>query len=69
MADMVERMRSAGGERNGCARLTAEQLKEIRLLSEDFDLAGNLSFVARGYGVSRDTVRLIVNGTTWRQLP
>jgi hypothetical protein len=67
MRDMVERKRSAAGERNGSARLTAAEVREIRQLATDHSLRyGDVSFIARGYGVSPRTVMLILTGETWK---
>lgn len=53
----------AAGERHGCAKLTAAQVREIRASA-----ASGLTRRAIGqhYGVSRSAVDHIVNGTSWR---
>ena len=68
MNDMVKRMRQASGSRNGRARLTEDEVQEIRSLARHYDLRGSVSFVARGYGVSSDTVLSILAGETWRRV-
>lgn len=60
-------MRGPGtrGETHSRARLTEVQVLEIRRRA-----AGpiNVCAIAREYGVSRGTVRLILDGTNWRHL-
>jgi hypothetical protein len=66
MTDVRERLRPAWGERNGRAQLTEADVREVRGLARDHNLRGSVSFVASAFGVSPDTVRLIVAGRTWR---
>jgi hypothetical protein len=65
MRDMVGRQRQASGERNGIAKLTAEQVRDIRALGRDYDLTGELSFVARSYGVTADNIARVLARQTW----
>jgi hypothetical protein len=66
MRDMVERQRSAAGERNGSARLTAGDVRDIRQLAAAGLSYGDVSFIARGYGVSPKAIQLILASETWR---
>jgi hypothetical protein len=67
MRDMVERKRSAAGERNRAARLSAKDVRDIRQLVTDVGLRhGDLSFLARGYGVTPTAMHMIVRGKTWK---
>jgi DNA invertase Pin-like site-specific DNA recombinase len=61
--DAVERGRLAVGERNFNARLTEDQVREMRRLS-------GLSYaeMARMYGVSRPTATRAYKGDTWRHV-
>lgn len=65
--DMISKGRhgdtGAKGERNGHAKLTAEQVREIRASTNPND-----SDLARHYGVSPTTVTLARKGKTWRHL-
>jgi hypothetical protein len=65
MADMTRRRRQASGERNGRARLTAEQVRDIRQLAHEHDLGGEVSFVARSYGVTPGNLALVLARKTW----
>jgi hypothetical protein len=66
MADKVEKNRSsrigARGEKAGSAKLTAEQVVEIR----DSSLSGNQ--LAKRYGVARNYIFAIKSRKTWRHL-
>jgi hypothetical protein len=68
MKDMTTRLRQAVGERNGRAQLTEADVHTIRALGHDHNLRGAVSFVARAYSVSPDTVRLILADATWRSV-
>jgi len=62
--DAVARRRiNHAGEHNGNARLSAEQVREIR----EIDWSSGLTkiSVARRYGVSYETIRQIRNGERW----
>jgi DNA-binding XRE family transcriptional regulator len=61
--DRVERGRSAdvNGERNPSAKLTVEQVREIRRLAGSY----SRSELARRYGVNRSTIYLIATGKKW----
>lgn len=58
--DCVAKGRQAQGERNGRAKLTAEQVEAIR------QHTGTLAATARQYGVSARTIRNIRNNSIWR---
>jgi hypothetical protein len=61
-----DRCRPVRGEQNGRSKLTAEQIKQIRLAGE----AGVLqSTIAADYGVSRQAIHLILVRKNWRHLP
>lgn len=55
----------AAGERNGSAKLTAVQVREIKSALE---LGGRQAAIARSYGVSRHAVHLIAKGKKWAHL-
>lgn len=59
--DMVERNRQAYGERNGLAKLTEKDVKEIRLLNKHFTYRE----LAKIYNVSYTNIASIVNNETW----
>ena len=68
MADMRKRKRSATGERNGAARLTANDVRDIRAFAADCGIRrGDLSQLARTYGVSPQAMTLILTGELWRE--
>jgi hypothetical protein len=67
MRDMVERRRSASGERNGRSRLTEADVRDIRAFARDRDLRGGVASLAREHRVSVNTMRLILAGETWRE--
>src|SRR5262245_16481937 len=60
MADMVNKSRQAHGSRNGHAKLTADQVREIRCA------VGTHEAIARDFGVSQPTVTMIRRGHTWK---
>ena len=64
--DKVERQRQARGERHGLARLTAEHVREIRVLAAN----GGLTHldIAQRYAVHKTTVTAILAGKTWQHL-
>jgi hypothetical protein len=63
--DMVSKNRQTWGERNPSAKLTTEQVLEIRNLNKD---TINKSAVARQYGISRKMLRNILSHVNWRHL-
>ena len=65
MTDMVERQRSASGERNGSARLTAADVRDIRQRAADGLRYGDVSAIARGYGVTPKAISLILINEVW----
>ena len=66
MRDMTTRQRSAAGERNGNARLTAVDVRRIRQRAADGIHYGDVSNIARDYGVTPQAIALILAGETWR---
>ena len=64
VADMVERGRSLQGQRNHQAKLSAEQVKAIRLLSNDGET--RRKDIATRFGISAPHVSRIKLGTLWR---
>jgi hypothetical protein len=60
MADMVAKRRQARGTRNGHARLSWEQVAEIR------EATGTQSAIAQRYGVGQPLVSMIRAGKIWR---
>ncbi|MEV5184213.1 helix-turn-helix domain-containing protein [Streptomyces werraensis] len=65
VADMITRQRQARGSRNGEAKLTEQQVAEIRTRAAQGDLQ---SVLAAEYGVSRPTISRIVNREGWRHV-
>jgi hypothetical protein len=67
MRDMTTRQRSAAGERNGNARLKADDVQRIRQHAADHGIHyGDVSAIARDYGVTPGAIALILAGQTWR---
>jgi hypothetical protein len=64
LGDMAAKNRSAHGERNGMARLTAGDVEEIRLL---VSTGHKRSDVAKKFGISGPHVSDIVRGKKWRR--
>jgi hypothetical protein len=64
-ADMVTKGRQTRGASHPFARLTEEQVREIRSLDPEIT---NIAAVARRYGVSYFTIRKVVRGETWRDV-
>lgn len=62
MRDMVLKGRSSHGSRNGRAKVTAEQVKEMRSRRLRGDLQRD---IALDYGISRWQVGKILNGKRW----
>jgi hypothetical protein len=60
MADMTAKRRQAHGPRNGHAKLSVEQVQQIRTA------CGTHAGIAKSYGVSQATVSMIKSGATWR---
>lgn len=63
--DMADRARSCWGERNLYAKLSAEQVQDIRKLYESGDSYRDL---ATTFSVTPKTIRNIIGGKTWRHL-
>lgn len=53
------------GEAHYCAKLTNENIKEIKATPKRH---GYMSELARKFNVSHQTIRFVVNGITWKQL-
>ena len=68
IADCVAkgRQRHAVGEKNGRSRLTDQSVVEIR---KHISLGGSQRRVAKKFGVSREAVRNILAGVTWKHVP
>lgn len=62
--DRASKLRSARGERNGRARLTEDQVKEIIINKGSLDI----SRLSDKYQVSHSTIKRIKNGSTWRHV-
>jgi hypothetical protein len=60
--------KAVNGERNGAHKLTAQQVKEIRVASLSPHW-GLFSELGREYGVSFNTIKDTVNRKWWRHLP
>jgi hypothetical protein len=56
----------ASGERHRWSKLTADQVLEIRRLKKEQGLGCRR--LARGFGVTKNTITLILNGTNWKHL-
>lgn len=68
MGDMARKGRAARGERNGQAKVTAEQVAEIRdryKTRSEGAKSGDLQRLADAYGISRSMVLLIVQREQW----
>ena len=63
VADMVAKGRQAAGEVNGHAKLTEEQVREIRERYDWYRVTQRL--LAAEYGVTRSNIGHIVNGGSW----
>jgi len=64
--DMMEKGRSALGEKTRSAKLTTEQVRRIKtMLAEGFL---RVSDIAREYGVTHATIACIARGTSWRHV-
>lgn len=66
MRGMVERRRSARGARNSKAKLTPEQVIEIRRLFIPQSTEYGSVALSRVYGVSNSTINRIVRGLYWK---
>jgi hypothetical protein len=64
--DMVERGRSLVGERTHTAKLSADDVKEIRALVARGDQTKTA--IARSYGTTRQNVTHIVNSFSWKHV-
>lgn len=66
MRDMVRKGRRPArrGERSSAAKLTAAQVNEIR---SSYELKQTVSSLSRRFGVSRRTIKFILDGVTWKR--
>ena len=64
VADRVKKGRSAQGERQGCSKLTSQQVLEIRLL---YPTTKQVT-LARRFGVDKNTIYSIMKGETWKHV-
>lgn len=64
IADRIARRRSASGANNGRAKLTDEQVREIRYVASNQPRIA----LARQFNVSPSVVRNIVSGKTWKHV-
>lgn len=69
MQDAARKGRTAQGERNGTALLTAEDVVEIRRIHVKRSATHGARALGAQYGVSESTIRMIVNGKTWAHVP
>ena len=66
VADMFERGRcDRSGERNNSAKLTADQVREIRA---KHTAGQRVSSLSREYGISKSQVKNIVTGKQWKEV-
>jgi len=63
--DMVKKGRQTIGERNPMAKLTAEEVKEIRDLAS---VGWTHQFIADNYGATRPNVTMIIGHKTWKSV-
>ena len=70
MNDMVAADRQAKGERNGYAKLTEKEVKQIkeRFKSAVKGIRSNAKQLAMEFNVSSSTIRSIINGSRWSYL-
>jgi hypothetical protein len=66
LADMAAKGRSAWGEKNHHAKLTRDEVQEIRAMSRRGVLQRD---IAARFNISRATVGDIIRGRSWAQLP
>ena len=66
MKQMRERGRSTFGERNASAKLTEEQVKEIRRIEKEGKLSQKE--IAKLVGVSYGQVRKVISGERWKHV-
>jgi HNH endonuclease len=64
--DMIEKGRSARGEKHGSAKLTADKVSRIRVMLAEGRM--HMSEIAREFGVSNTAVWAIKIGKTWRHV-
>lgn len=66
-ADMVAKKRQAYGDKNGGAKLTKEQVEEIKIfLAGKKTLYGIRTYLAEKYGVCKETISRIFAEKSWR---
>lgn len=67
LRDMTSKGRRARGERVGGAKLTEQEIKEIRAQYRRYSKEFGGPSLGRRYGVAENTIRHVVRGETWRQ--
>lgn len=65
--DMVKKGRSASGERQGSAKLTLEQIEEIRRRYQRRGGPNSQYGLAKEFGVTRPNIGYIVRGVSWKR--
>jgi len=66
MDDMISKLRQPHGERNGHAKLTVKQIREIRAAKGDY--RGFQTELAAQYGVTPSLVSMIRSGRIWKHV-
>lgn len=64
-----KRERKATGERHGMAKLTAEQIDNVRRRYRPYDRSNSSSALAREFGVHQSTIYAALSGKTWADVP
>lgn len=54
------------GEKHGMAKITEEQVKEIRLLHKPKEIS--MGFLAKKYGITKTQISRIINRKTWKHI-
>lgn len=65
-ADMTAKHRSNRGQKNGHAKLSEDDVIDVRTIRA---IGGTLVNIATAYGLTRQAVRAICNGKTWAHVP
>lgn len=66
--DMVDKNRQAKGETHGRARLTEENIREVRRIYRRNSHTAGLRALAEKLGVHQNTIHLIVSGKIWNHV-
>jgi HNH endonuclease len=68
-ADKVRKGRQARGETHGCAKLTEDQVREIRAMASDgLSKRGTAQRIAEMFGITRIHVYYICSRRSWRHV-